>query len=170
MKRLSIIIILVALLCPFASFAQQKAKFGHIDYGEIIKVMPGIDTVQKVIADMQAELQATGEDMAKEFQKKQEEYQQLASKGTSSPAVLKIKEDELTNMYQRIQDFSQSAEQDLQAKQLELLKPFQEKILNAIKEVGKEHNFTYIFDTSTLTYYEQGEDVAAKVKQKLGIK
>ena len=169
MKRLFIIIVLAALMCPFASFAQQKVKFGHIDYGEIIKVMPGIDTVQKVIADMQAELQATGEEMAKEFQKKQDEYQQLVNKGVSA-AVQKIKEDELTNMYQRIQDFSQSAEQDLQAKQLELLKPFQEKIINAIKEVGKEHNFTYIFDTSTLTYYEHGEDVSAKVKQKLGIK
>jgi outer membrane protein len=119
---------------------------------------------------MQAELQATGEEMAKEFQKKNEEYQQMVSKGTSSPAVLKIKEDELTNMYQRIQDFSQSAEQDLQAKQMALLKPFQEKILEAIKEVAKEHSFTYIFDTSMLTYYEQGEDIAAKVKQKLGIK
>ena len=169
MKRLFIIIVLAALMCPFASFAQQKVKFGHIDYGEIIKVMPGIDTVQKVIADMQAELQATGEEMAKEFQKKQEEYQQLASKGVSA-AVQKIKEDELTNMYKKIQDFSQSAEQDLQAKQMELLKPFQDKIMNAIKEVGKEHSFTYIFDTSTLTYYEQGEDVSAKVKQKLGIK
>ena len=113
MKRVFIIVILAALLCPFASFAQQKVKFGHLDYGEIIKVMPGIDTVQKVVADMQA---------------------------------------------------------DLQAKQMELLKPFQEKILEAIKEVGKEFNFTYIFDTSMLTYYEQGEDIAAKVKQKLGIK
>ncbi len=169
MKRLFIIIVLAAVLSPFAASAQQKAKFGHVDYGEIIKVMPGVDTVQKVIADMQAELQATGEEMAKEFQKKQEEYQQLANKGTS-PAILKIKEDELTNMYKRIQDFSQSAEQDLQARQLELLKPFQDAILAAIKEVGKEHNFTYIFDTSTLTYYEQGEDISAKVKQKLGIK
>ena len=170
MKRVFIIVILAALLCPFASFAQQKVKFGHLDYGEIIKVMPGIDTVQKVVADMQADLQATGEGMTKEFQKKQEEYQQMVNKGTYSAAVLKIKEDELVNMYQRIQDFSQSAEQVLQAKQMEMLKPFQEKILEAIKEVGKEHNFTYIFDTSLLTYYEQGEDVAAKVKQKLGIK
>jgi len=169
MKRLFIIIVLAALLSPFAASAQQKAKFGHIDYGEIIKIMPGVDTVQKVIANMQAELQATGEEMAKEFQKKQEEYQALANKGTS-PAILKIKEDELTNMYKRIQDFSQSAEQDLQAKQMELLKPFQDAILAAIKEVGKEHGFMYIFDTSTLTYYEQGEDISAKVKQKLGIK
>ncbi len=169
MKRLFIIIVLAALLSPFAASAQQKAKFGHIDYGEIIKIMPGVDTVQKVIADMQAELQATGEEMAKEFQKKQEEYQVLANKGTS-PAIMKIKEDELTNMYKRIQDFSQSAEQDLQAKQMELLKPFQDAILAAIKEVAKEHGFMYIFDTSTLTYYEQGEDISAKVKQKLGIK
>ena len=169
MKRVFIIVILAALLCPFASFAQQKVKFGHLDYGEIIKVMPGIDTVQKVVADMQAELQATGEEMAKEFQKKQEEYQKMVNAGKSA-AVLKIKEDELTDMYQRIQEFSQTAEQQLQEKQMDLLKPFHEKIKEAISQVAKEHNFTYIFDTSMLTYYEQGEDIAAKVKQKLGIK
>ena len=66
--------------------------------------------------------------MAKEFQKKQEEYQQLGQKGASA-AVIKIKEDELTKMYQRIQDFTQSAEQDMQAKQMELLKPFQDNCL-----------------------------------------
>lgn len=170
MKKVFIIIVLAALLCPFASFAQQKVKFGHLDYGEVIKLMPGIDTVQKLVADMQAELQATGEEMAKELQKKQEEYQQMVNRGASSAAVLKIKEDELVNMYQRIQDFSQSAEQELQAKQMELLQPFHEKMKEAIKEVAKEHNFTYIFDTSMLTYYEQGEDIVAKVKQKLGIK
>ena len=49
MKKVFVIIVLAALLCPFASFAQQKVKFGHLDYGEIIKVMPGIDTVQKVV-------------------------------------------------------------------------------------------------------------------------
>ena len=90
MKRLFIIIALAALLCPLTAEAQQKVKFGHVDYGEIIKIMPGIDTVQKVIADMQAELQATGEEMAKEFQKKQEEYQQLGSKGASA-AVIKMR-------------------------------------------------------------------------------
>lgn len=169
MKRVVILLFIVALLSPMMSFAQQKVKFGHINYGDVIKEMPGIDSVQKVITDFQAELQATGEGMYAEFQKKQAEYQELGNKGTSA-AVIKIKEDELTQMYTRIQEFSQAAEQDLQNKQLELLKPFQEKILEAIKEVGKENNFTYIFDTSTLTYYEQGEDISAKVKAKLGIK
>ncbi|MCQ2285757.1 MAG: OmpH family outer membrane protein [Bacteroidales bacterium] len=169
MKRIITIIVFVAILCPFACFAQQKVKFGHINYGEVIKLMPGIDSVQKVVADMQTDLQATGEEMAKEFQKKQEEYQQLGQKGASA-AVIKIKEDELTKMYQRIQDFSQAAEQDLQVKQMELLKPFQDALLNAVKEVAKENGFTYVFDTSTLTYYESGEDISAKVKQKLGIK
>lgn len=169
MKKAFIILFVIAILCPVSTFAQQKVKFGHINYGEVIKVMPGIDSVQKLVEDFQADLQATGEEMAKEFQKKQEEYQQLGQKGASA-AVIKIKEDELTKMYQRIQDFTQSAEQDMQAKQMELLKPFQDNLLAAVKEVAKEHNFTYIFDTSTLTYYAQGEDITPQVKQKLGIK
>lgn len=169
MKKVFIILFVIAILCPISTFAQQKVKFGHVNYGEIIKLMPGIDSVQKIVEDFQADLQATGEEMVKEFQKKQEEYQQLGQKGASA-AVIKIKEDELTKMYQRIQDFTQSAEQDMQAKQMELLKPFQDNLLAAVKEVAKENNFTYIFDTSTLTYYAQGEDISSLVKQKLGIK
>lgn len=169
MKRIVLSFFIIALMFPTIGFAQQKTKFGHVNYGDIIKEMPGIDSVQKVVADFQAELQATGEGMYAEFQKKQAEYQELGNKGTSA-AVIKIKEDELTQMYTRIQEFSEAAEMDLQNKQMELLKPFQEKVLEAIKEVAKENNFTYIFDTSTLTYYEQGEDISAKVRAKLGIK
>lgn len=169
MKRIVLSFIIIALMFPIMGFAQQKTKFGHVNYGDIIKEMPGIDSVQKVVADFQAELQATGEGMYAEFQKKQAEYQELGNKGTSA-AVIKIKEDELTQMYARIQEFSEAAEMDLQNKQMELLKPFQEKVMDAIKEVAKENNFTYIFDTSTLTYYEQGEDISAKVRVKLGIK
>lgn len=169
MKKIFLTLIIVAFLCPLTSFAQSKVKFGHLDYGEIIKQMPGIDTVQKVIENLQKEFQATGEEMAAEFQKKQAEYQELGNKGASA-AVIKIKEDEMTSMYQRIQDFQVSAEQTLQERQIELLKPFQETILEAIKAVAKEHDFTYVFDKSTLTYYAAGEDISAKVKEKLGIK
>lgn len=168
MKRFFTILLLAIVLCPFGSYA-QKAKFGHINADEVMQALPGIDSVEKVVREMQAELQATGEAMADEFTKKQAEYEALGSKGVSA-AVIKIKEEELANMYQRIEEFKVTAQQDLQEKYQELLKPFHDKVLEAIKEVATENNFTYIFDTSILTYYDQGEDISAKVKTKLGIK
>ncbi|MDR1346680.1 MAG: OmpH family outer membrane protein [Bacteroidales bacterium] len=166
MKKITWIVALLLLL-PAAMFAQNKAKFGHVNYGDMIKLMPGVDTAEKVLQTYQAELQAIGEGMYKEFQEKTDAYQRMQN---VSAAVMKIKEDELRSMYERLQQYSQSMQIDLQNKQLELLKPFQDKLLGAIKEVAKAENFTYIFDTSTLTYYETGEDIASKVKLKLGIK
>ena len=155
------------LLLPTVIFAQNKVKFGHLNYGDIIKLMNGVDTAEKALQDYQAELQAIGEGMYKEFQEKTNAYQRLQG---ASAAVMKVKEDELRSMYERLQQYSQSMQADLQNKQLELLKPFQDKLIETIKEVAKSENFTYIFDTSTLTYYETGEDIAGKVKAKLGIK
>jgi outer membrane protein len=166
MKKITWIMALLLLL-PAVMFAQHKVKFGHLNYGDIIKLMPGVDTAEKALQDYQVELQTIGEGMYKEFQAKTDAYQRMQGLST---AVMKIKEDELRSMYERLQQYSQSMQVDLQNKQLELLKPFQDKLLEDIKEVAKTENFTYIFDTSTLTYYETGEDIAAKVKIKLGIK
>ncbi|MEG2070013.1 MAG: OmpH family outer membrane protein [Bacteroidales bacterium] len=169
MKKLHVIILLALAVIPVTSFSQHKVKFGHVNYGELMKIMPGIDSAQATIAAFQKELQTVGEGMTTEFQTKQAEYQKLSATATS-PTVIKLKEEELTSMYKRIQEYSQTMESELQAKQLELLKPFQEKLLAAIKEIAKAENFTYVFDTSTLTYYQQGEDISDKVKVKLVIK
>lgn len=168
MKKLFQIILVAVFLIPLTGMAQSKAKFGHLDYGTVIKDLPGIDTVQQKLIDLQEELQSVGEEMEKEFQTKYQDLQ--ASAATMSPSVLRVKEDELKAMYARIQEFAQNMETELKTKQLEMLKPFQDKLLAAIAEVAKEGGYAYIFDTSTLTYYNAGEDIAAKVKAKLGIK
>ena len=52
-----LILIAVALLCATTGYA-QKAKFGHVDYGTIMKEMPGIDTAQQALLEYQQELEA----------------------------------------------------------------------------------------------------------------
>ena len=76
----------------------------------------------------------------------------------------------MESLYERIQTFTSSAESDLQLKQIEMLKPFQEKLIEAIKIVAKENGYTYIFDKNTVLYYSDSEDITNKVKAKLGIK
>ncbi|MCQ2284321.1 MAG: OmpH family outer membrane protein [Bacteroidales bacterium] len=166
MKKL--IIILLALICTVGGFA-QKAKFGHVDYGAIMKEMPGIDTAQTALLNVQKELQEAGQQMANEFKQKEAEYGQMANNGASA-AVLKVKEDELTKLYARIQEFAAISEQELQVKQAELLKPFQDNLLAAIKSVAEAGNYAYVFDISTLAFYADSDDLTTAVKNKLGIK
>jgi len=78
----------------------------------------------------------------------------------------------LQSLQQRIIEYQQSAQQDIQRKQYDLQVPIIEKIQNAINSVGKENGFAYIFDVSqgSVIYTEGGEDVMALVKAELGIK
>ena len=87
--------------------------------------------------------------------------------------IKKTKEEELTAMQQRIQTFQTNAQQELQKKESELLKPIIEKAKKAIEEVAKENGYTYIFDTGTgmLLYWpKDADDIISLVKTKLGIK
>ncbi len=161
------IIAILAVLCTVTGFS-QKAKFGHVDYGDIMKDMPGIDTAQSNLLALQNELQETGQQMATEIQTKEAEYQRMVNSGTSS-AVLKIKEDELQKLYSRLQEFASSSEQELQAKQIELLKPFQEKLLDAIKVVAENGKYTYVFDITTLSFYSDSDNLTDTVRKQLGI-
>lgn len=168
MKKILSLLFVALLVVPTVGMAQSKAKFGHLNYGEVIKEIPGIDTVQQQLLALQEELQKAGEEMQNEFQTKYQELQNSAA--TMSPTLLRVKEDELNAMYARIQEFAQTMDEDLRAKQLEMLRPFQEKVLAAIAEVAKAGGYAYIFDTSTLTYYDASENIADKVREKLGIK
>ena len=163
-----LILIAVALLCATTGYA-QKAKFGHVDYGTIMKEMPGIDTAQQALLEYQQELEAVGKQMADEVKLKQAEYADLTNKTTSS-AILKVKEDELMKLYQRLQDFVSSSEMDLQAKQIELLKPFQERLLAAIKTVAEKEKYTYVFDVTMCAFHNDADDLTAAVRTELGIK
>lgn len=167
MKK-TVLICAIALCTAFAGFA-QKAKFGHVDYGTIMKVMPGIDTAQQALADFQKELETVGQQMAEEFRAKQAEYANLAN-STTSATILKVKEDEIMKLYNRLQEFMSNSEVEIQTKQLELLRPFQDKLLEAIKKVAEKGKYTYVFDITMCAYHTDTEDLTAAVKSELGIK
>lgn len=165
MKK-SFISLIILLAVPFILSA-QNSKFGHISPEEVMEMMPGFDSIRNVLTDYQNELQSEGEEMMKEFQLKQKDYESKAA--TYSAAVRKVKEDELRALASRIQDFSSIIEEQFETRKYELLLPLEEQIMKAIKEVADEGKFTYIFRKTYLAYSAQGEDVTELVKKKLGI-
>jgi len=171
MKKNTLFCFSALLLFGFSAFqpCSAQSKFGHVDYGGIMKNMHGIDSIQTVITNYATELRTIGEQMAKEFQEKQAAFEKLNTPNTSQ-AILKIKQEELMGMYKRIQEFAESMEVDVQDKQLELLEPFQTKLLDAIKKVAKANNYNYVFDITTMLFSSPNDDLTGKVKAELGIK
>ncbi len=154
------------LLCLPAE--AQKLKFGHFDSGALIEQLPEVKAMQKTMEQEQnrqeAQLTALQEDLNKQVQDYESKQAQM------SEADRAAKEEELQDMYQRILTFRQTAMQDLQKKQQELITPITQKVLQAVQQVGANNGFTYIFEADgVLAHGEQSVDVTPLVKKQLGI-
>jgi len=163
MKKITLI--LAACMICAASFAQ---KYGHVNTDEIMKAMPGIDSVEIKILDFQKSLQTVYENMVNELNTKKDKFDREV--GTMSSSVRKLKEDELIGIQNRIQEFQMTFRDDLEEEYVRLVNPFEEKVKKAIDDVAKEHRYAYIFNIQYLLYYDNGDDVTPLVKKKLGIK
>ena len=107
--------------------------------------------------------------LREQFQTQLAEYSEKMK--TYSEAMRATTEEELQGLQQRIQRFQETAMAQLEKTQNDLMQPVMEKALNAIKEVGKENGFTYIFDMNAGILYaaENSQDVLPLVKKKLGL-
>jgi outer membrane protein len=108
--------------------------------------------------------------MYAEYQSKATKFQE--TQATMSQIVQQSKLKELQDLENRIKLFDEQAQEDLQSKQEELLKPLIDKAKAAIAEVAKENGYTYVFDSSVgvLLYFENSDDIIEFVKKKLNIK
>ena len=160
------IIIALMLIAPMALSAQ---KFGHINTQEVFSQMPEVAQVKLKMDTIQSQYENQLASMNEEIQKKAQDYQ--AQEATMADAVKQIRQQELQEMQQRIQLFYQTAEQDIQKKQQELLAPIHEKMAKAIKAVGERDGYTYIFDSAAMVHIgNDAIDATSAVKKELGIK
>ncbi|MBR3571959.1 MAG: OmpH family outer membrane protein [Bacteroidales bacterium] len=162
------ILLLIAAAFLFSVGTADAQKYGHVNSGEILEVMPGIDSLQIKLKAFQDDLQTMYESMMTEYQQKKDKFDREV--GTMSSAVRQVREKELQDLATRIQEFQANAQDDLEEKQYELAKPFQDAIQNAINKVAKANGYAYIFDTKILLYYGAGDDITPLVKKELGIK
>ena len=160
------IIITILLALPMLASAQ---KFGHINTQELFAMMPEVAQVRAQMDTVNAQYENQLASMNEEFQRKVQDYQ--AQEATMADAIKQIRQQELQEMQQRIQLFYQTAEQDIQKKQQELLAPVHEKMTKANKAVGEREGYTYIFDSAAMVHIgTEANDVTPAVKKELGIK
>jgi len=107
--------------------------------------------------------------MQDEYQKKYSDY--IAQQDSLTENIKLRRMQEIQDIQERINNFVQVAEQDVQKKQQELFTPIQQKVQATIKAVGDEKGYMYIIDPSVLLYIgTSGVDATPLVKSKLGLK
>lgn len=165
---------LVVLLMFFAgsNVTAQNVKFGHINSDELIQALPEFDSARVQLENYQKELMNALELMTVELNNASDRYQKESK--TYTEIVRQNKEQELVDMNRRIQEFQTNAQTQLQERQATLFQPIYTKVDKAIKDVGKENGFIYVFDVArgSLLYFDETKstNVLALAKTKLGVK
>jgi len=165
-------IMLIALAATTMCLAAHAQKFGYCNTSEIFNVMPDKATAESTLKTASDKYEAEFKNLQDAFQKKYDEYAAQEQDASTPQAIKDRHQQELQEEYTKIQNFQQTAAQDLQRQQETLLAPITQKIQNAIQAVGAEGGYTFIFDQaagSILYTGSNAEDVSAKVKSKLGI-
>ncbi len=85
--------------------------------------------------------------------------------------MLKLLFDELNQKGQFLNTAQQTYQQAFAEVEAALMKPLEEKFMNAVKEVALEKGMHYILDISqgVVLYQDEKDDVSKDVRKKLGI-
>lgn len=163
------IILMLLIIAPMSVFAQ---KFGHIKSQEILLAMPEYAKAQTDIETMRKQSEDDMKVIQEEFTKKFTAFQQ--EQANLPKNVLERRQKELQEMNDKAIQTGQDYQQQLQQSWLEMLEPIAKKLDDAIKAVGQEGGYVYIFDLSSTNIPFVNEtlsvDATNAVKAKLGIK
>jgi len=165
MKRL---ILAVGILSM--AFGLQAQKFGHVSSEVLLQAMPEYDSAQTKLQELQKYYELEIERIQVEINKKIEEFNQ--GEAAMSDLIKEAKASEIQELQMRLQNYSQTAQQDLQQQSMLVIQPVMEKARAAIDEVAKEHGLIYVFDLSQgnpVYTSEESLDMIPLVKAKLGV-
>jgi len=166
--RVVLTLVVITLLCVTGS-AFSQTKVGYIDSKKIVDNMQEakdakqkldnlVQEWQKQLSDLQDSLKRTKDD----FEKKR----LILSEQLKLQYEKSIKDIETNVSNFKVQKFGEGGEYF--QKQIEFMKPVQDRIFKAIETVAKKDDFDYIFDRNSdllLLYVNEKYDVTLKVQK-----
>jgi outer membrane protein len=170
-REIASFIVPLVLMSSTMAFAQQK--IGWIDSQEIMKQFPDAVEAQGKLDALVAQWQGEINKLQTQFQQEADDYQK---RRLVLPEQAQVQEEnKLSDMQKKIVDlrnqrFGQNG--DLYQQQNTIMRPVQEKIMQAIQDVAKDGNYDYIFDKSgeaLLMYTNPKYDLTQQILDKLKI-
>ena len=165
MKRITLALGILGM-----AIALHAQKFGHIASEQLLQAMPEYDSAQAKVEDLRDQYDLEIERLQVEINKKIEEFNN--SEATMTNLIREAKASEIQEMQVRLQNFAQTAQQDLQQQSMMMIQPVMDKARKAIEAVAKEKGLIYVFDLSQGNpVYTSPEslDLMPLVKAELGL-
>ena len=169
MKKLfSLFIIFLIVL---SSFSLAQLKIGYVDSETIMQKLPDAQDARQKLDDLVSGWRTELIKMQSELKNKQADFEK--KKLIMSEKIKKEKNDELLKLARSIDLFRSrkfGTRGELYQKQDQFMKPIQNKIFTAIKEIAEEEDLDFVFDRTsdvTLLYAKEKYDITNLVLEKL---
>lgn len=158
----------LSILMTGTLYSQAQSRIGYISMSELLQVMPGYKTTDSILANYQQALAEKYQEMVHEFN---QQDSSLVSPDTLhyTREQLAVRRQDLSDLYTKIQGYSQQAGQLLQQKQEELMAPIRKKANDLIWELARQHGYTYVLLKETLAVYPLHDDLMPYARQSLGL-
>jgi outer membrane protein len=159
--------ILIAL--PFSAFAQ---KFGVVDVNKVFTTMPEATAMQQQLSDASKKYEDEFSKLREELDKLYTDYQTIQNDPNTPETIKERRIQEIQERANKVDQFRETAQQDLSRLNEQLAAPIQQKITEAITAVGQENGYTFIFPNEQgLLLYKGSEvvDATPAVLKKLGL-
>jgi outer membrane protein len=168
MKNLKNLILAATCIIVGNFTAQAQSKVAHINTQELVESMPEMKSAKSELEKLAKTYETDIQAMATELQNKVKQYDAESTTKTDEENSKRLQE--VQSMEQSIRQYQAQAQQDLQKKEIELLKPITEKAKAAILKVGSNQGFDYVLDSSQGqgVIMASGKDLLVAVKTELG--
>ena len=163
MKQIKTLLI-AAVMIFVASTMNAQTKTAHIDVQSLLSKMPEMTSAKAQLEKLSKTFDTEYATMVTEYQTKMKKYQGEAA--TSTEAINETRAKEMQDIEQRIQQYRETAQKQLQEKEQEIVKPIMDKAKAAIVKVGKAKGFQYVVDSASLILAD-GPNLLEDVKKEL---
>jgi outer membrane protein len=172
-KKIFFSLSLFILLISTTAFAQitPQVSVAFVNTAELLEVFPEKGQATQQLLTLSENYKKELELMQNEYNKKYSDYITYQSSLTENIKLRRMQE--LTELENRMQQFMELAQEDMENQEKALLEPLKQKISEAIRTVGIERNYTVIYDLANpgIAFVSPAAvDANPYVMQKLGVR
>lgn len=163
MKQIKTLLI-AAVMFLGANTMNAQTKTAHIDVNDLLAKMPEMTSAKAQLEKLNKTFETEYSTMVTEYQTKMKKYEGEAT--TQTEAINETRAKEMQDMGQRIQQYRDTAQKQLQEKEVEIVKPIMDKAKAAIVKVAKAKGYQYVMDSASLILAD-GPNLFDDVKKEL---
>lgn len=146
MNRIKLISLSVLFFMISASISAQisQVTVAYVNTTDLLNAFPAKEASTQKLLELSENYKKELELMQNEYNKKYSDY--ITYQGSLAENIKLRRMQELTELENKMQQFMQLAQKDIEQQEQAMLEPLKKQITNAIRQVGIEQNYTVIYD------------------------